>query len=115
MKKSDAEKNASPNENSPKEKFVCGKRYILKEGVLTCSVGRVKGSGRFGFPTVAVRVPLPLVPFIQAILRKCEEIENTRRVVTNNIYNTSADVQLLLDIEQRTKQFLDSDEFEEKE
>lgn len=115
MKKSDVEKKSSPEDNSCKVKFLCGKRYVvLKDGFLTVPVGRAKGSGRFGFQTVAVRVPVPLVPFLQSILRKCEEIEETRRIVMNNIYNTSPDFALLRNIEEKTNSFLDSEETEEK-
>ena len=64
MKKSDVKKN-NGSRDVIEEKFLSGKRYILKNGVLTTELGRVRGSGRYGFQTVAVRVPVPLLPFIQ--------------------------------------------------
>jgi len=38
-----------------------------------------------------MRIPLPLVPFIEGILAKCEELEQCRKNVQQNLLNTSVE------------------------
>jgi len=70
--------------------YISGKAYLAdEEGVIKRPRGRVAGCGKFGFPTVIMRIPEPLVPFIEGILKKCEELETCRKNVEQNLLNTS--------------------------
>jgi len=72
--------------------YVSGKAYYAdEEGNIKRPRGRLPGCGKFGFPTVIMRIPLPLVPFIEGILAKCEELEQCRKNVQQNLLNTSVE------------------------
>ncbi|MDO4858687.1 MAG: hypothetical protein Q4A17_12165 [Thermoguttaceae bacterium] len=71
-------------------RYVSGKRYRLTEdGKLIFSPD--KNSGFHGVKKVTMRVPETLVPFITQVLEKLEEIEECRRNIAGNIFNTSSE------------------------
>ncbi|MBQ4143458.1 MAG: hypothetical protein IJD43_08295 [Thermoguttaceae bacterium] len=69
--------------------YISGKAYFVDESGVKRPRGRVAGCGKYGFPTVIMRIPEPLVPFIEGILKKCEELEICRRNVEQNLLNST--------------------------
>lgn len=119
MKKTDVENNRDKEilvaEESNQEKkqvknlrirkYICGRAFRRTPDGQLLSLGyREKGSGRFGYETKVIRIPLPLVPFVESILEKCAELETIRRNIVFNIYNSSPD---LLALEKFSKGVLD--------
>lgn len=72
-------------------RYVAGKRFRREvDGKLIYAPD--KRFGLHGVEKVTMRVPVSLVPFITEVLSKLEEIEECRRNILGNLFNTSSDV-----------------------
>lgn len=74
-------------------RYLFGRRYRLNaENVWEyCPPRSQFFTGRYGVKMVSFRVPVDIVPFLQAILDKLEEIETFRRNLEGNVLNTSTE------------------------
>ena len=82
-----AEKKGKPM----KDRFICGIKVKEKEdGTFErARACRPKGSGKYGEPTVQMRIPCSLVPFVETLLQKMADIQTTKRVIEANTNNTT--------------------------
>ena len=90
MEKTDVQTTGNDSSENPEYKYFLGKRYVKNpETGKFAPLSTKPKNGRYGMETVSIRVPVLLIPYIRAILAKCEEIESVRNCILQNVLHTT--------------------------